>query len=132
VSPLYETEPWGVAQPQPAYRNAVARVETQLAPLPLLRVLKGVERAMGRNTDAFLAPREIDLDILLHGDLVMSAPELTLPHPRLHARAFVLAPLADLAPDLVVPGLEQRVRDLLAALPAGERAGVHLVARDWA
>jgi 2-amino-4-hydroxy-6-hydroxymethyldihydropteridine diphosphokinase len=110
----------------------VARVETALPPRPLLDALKGIERAMGRDVSAVGAPREIDLDILLYDDLVLAEPGLEVPHPRLHLRAFVLAPLADLAPDLVEPRSRRRVADLLAALPAAERAGVRLVARDWA
>jgi 2-amino-4-hydroxy-6-hydroxymethyldihydropteridine diphosphokinase len=131
LSPLYETEPWGVA-PQPPFLNAVARVETTLSPGPLLEALKGIERAMGRDASAVGAPREIDLDILLDGALVLDGPDLRVPHPRLHLRAFVLVPLADLAPDLIDPRSGRRVADLLAALPPAERAGVRLVARDWA
>jgi len=130
VSPLYETEPWGVA-PQPPFLNAVARVETALAPRPLLDALKAIERAMGRDPSRFGAPREVDLDILLYDGLVLDEPGLVVPHPRLHLRAFALVPLADIAPDLVEPRSGRTVSAILAALPETERAGVRLVARDW-
>lgn len=130
VSPLYETEPWGVPV-QPRFLNAVAEVETALPPWALLEALKEIEVALGRDVAAVGAPREVDLDVLYDGDRVLEDPGLVIPHPRLHLRAFVLAPLADLAPDLVDPRLGRTVRDLLAALPARERAGVRLVARDW-
>ena len=130
VSPLYETEPWGVA-PQPRFLNAVAEVETALAPRALLDALKGIEAALGREVAAVGAPREVDLDVLYFDRVVSDEPGLVIPHPRLHLRAFVLAPLADLASDLVDPRLGRRVRDLLAALPEGERAGVRRVAPEW-
>ncbi len=130
VSPLYETEPWGV-EPQPPFLNAVALVEPRLPPRPLLEALKGIEAALGRERGPVGAPRPVDLDILYYDRLVLDEPGLVIPHPRLHLRAFVLAPLADLAPDLVDPRLGRRVADLLAGLPDAERAGVRLVAREW-
>jgi 2-amino-4-hydroxy-6-hydroxymethyldihydropteridine diphosphokinase len=130
VSPLYETEPWGV-EPQPLYLNAVALVEPRLPPRPLLEALKGIEAALGREPGPVGAPRPVDLDILYYDRLVLDEPGLAIPHPRLHLRAFVLAPLADLAPDLVDPRLGCRVAGLLAALPEAERASVRLVAREW-
>ncbi len=131
VSPLYETEPWGVA-PQPRFLNAVVTLETTHSPRDLLATSKRIEAEMGRATREVGEPRPIDLDILLYDGLVLDEGDLVVPHPRLHLRAFVLAPLADLAPDLVVPRVGRRVRDLLAALPAAERAGVRMVAREWA
>lgn len=130
VSPLYETEPWRVA-PQPRFLNAVAVLETVLPPRELLAALKRVEVSIGRDTRAVGAPRLIDLDLLLYGGVVVGEADLAVPHPRMHLRAFVLAPFADLAPDLVVPRVGRSVRDLLEALPAAERAGVRLVARRW-
>ncbi|MGD9832260.1 MAG: 2-amino-4-hydroxy-6-hydroxymethyldihydropteridine diphosphokinase [Piscinibacter sp.] len=98
----------------PDYLNAVAELRTALAPIDLLRRLQAIELAHGRERPYRNAPRTLDLDLLLHGGHVMASPELTLPHPRAHERAFVLAPLAELAPDLLLPG-RGRVADLLAA-----------------
>ncbi|MDN5863193.1 MAG: 2-amino-4-hydroxy-6-hydroxymethyldihydropteridine diphosphokinase, partial [Salinisphaera sp.] len=102
---------------QPAFCNAVAAVATVLAPLALLRALQAIETAAGRRRTIRWGPRVLDLDLLLHGDRVSTTPELTLPHPRMHERAFVLVPLAELAPDLEIPDLGSvavlagRVRD---------------------
>ena len=115
VSTLRETEPWGpVAQPR--FLNGVAELETSLDPEALVGVLLDVERRLGRLRDgARWGPRAIDLDLLLHGETELDVPGLTLPHPRLHERLFVLEPLAELAPDALVPG-HGRVVDLLRAV----------------
>ena len=89
----------------PDFLNAVARLETALAPLALLDALQAIELSHGRERPYRNAPRTLDLDLLLHGDAVLQTPRLTLPHPRLHERAFVLRPLLELAPGLVLPGL---------------------------
>jgi 2-amino-4-hydroxy-6-hydroxymethyldihydropteridine diphosphokinase len=86
------------------YFNAVAQLRTTLAPLALLHALQAIEQAHGRERPFANAPRTLDLDLLLHGDAVLAGDALTLPHPRLHERAFVLVPLAEVAPALVVPG----------------------------
>nr|WP_279237543.1 2-amino-4-hydroxy-6-hydroxymethyldihydropteridine diphosphokinase [Dyella sedimenti] len=114
-SPLYLTPPWGVLE-QPPFVNAVAHVDTVLAPQELLDALLVIERAAGRVRDGERwGPRTLDLDVL-HMDGVEQADErLTLPHPRIHERAFVLLPLNDLAPGLELPG-QGRVAELLAAL----------------
>ena len=114
-SHLYLTPPWGVLD-QPPFVNAVALVDTTLAPRELLNALLAIERAAGRVRDGERwGPRTLDLDIL-HMDAVAMADErLSLPHPRIHERAFVLLPLHDLAPVLDLPG-QGRVMDLLAAL----------------
>jgi 2-amino-4-hydroxy-6-hydroxymethyldihydropteridine diphosphokinase len=117
VSPAYWTSPWGRPD-QPEFLNAVAGLQTAQAPIELLRGLLAIESDLGRvRTGPRWGPREIDLDLLLFDDLVLDSVELSLPHPRLHERAFVLVPLADLMPDLVVPG-KGRVIDQLKALSA--------------
>ena len=119
VSGLYESAPeapGGGSGAGPPYYNAVCAVATGLESLPLLRFLKALEREIGRRpAGAAAAPRPIDLDILLYGDVVLDTPELTLPHPRLAGRAFVLVPLAEIAPGLVLPTGE-RVQALAAPL----------------
>lgn len=103
VSSLYETEAEG--PPQPKYLNAVCRIETGLTPKSLLRFLKGLEDEVGRRrTGETNEPRVIDLDLLLYDDHVIDSPELTAPHPRMAVRAFVMVPLAEIAPDVVVGG----------------------------
>jgi 2-amino-4-hydroxy-6-hydroxymethyldihydropteridine diphosphokinase len=115
LSTIRETEPWGYAD-QPPFLNAVAELETELSPRALLDRLLEVERELGRTREApRWGPRTIDLDLLLYGDLALDEPGLTIPHPRLHERLFVLEPLADLAPDADVPG-HGRVRSLLAGI----------------
>ena len=114
VSPLRETDPVGVTD-QPQFLNGVAALETELAPRELLDVLLAIERRLGRERRERWGPRTIDLDLLLYGDEVIDEDGLKIPHPRLHERRFVLEPLADLAPQLVVPGLGG-VEDLLAEL----------------
>lgn len=99
----------------PDYLNAVVLLETALAPQRLLGALHEIERAHGRERSYQNAPRTLDLDLLLYGELQCSTAELTLPHPRLHERAFVLLPLAEIAPALVVPG-RGAVADLLPAV----------------
>jgi 2-amino-4-hydroxy-6-hydroxymethyldihydropteridine diphosphokinase len=114
VSPLRETDPVGVTD-QPQFLNGVAELETELEPRELLDVLLAVERRLGRERRERWGPRTIDLDLLLYGDEVIDEDGLTVPHPRLRERRFVLEPLADLAPKLVVPGLGG-VEELLAEL----------------
>jgi 2-amino-4-hydroxy-6-hydroxymethyldihydropteridine diphosphokinase len=123
VSSLYETEPVGYRE-QPPFLNAVVALETTFAPQALMAALLGIERELGRTRSFPNAPRTIDLDLLLVDDLVIDTPELTLPHPRLHERAFVLIPLAEIAPDITHPILCQTASELLAALP--DTSGVKL------
>ena len=104
LSSLYRTAPVGVPGEQPDYINAVAAVDTTLPPEELLQALLALEQRFGRERHTHLAPRTLDLDLLLYGDTVLDTPSLQLPHPRLHLRAFVLVPLAELAPALDLPG----------------------------
>lgn len=104
LSSLYRTAPVGVTGEQPDYINAVAAVDTTLPPEELLQALLALEQRFGRERHTHLAPRTLDLDLLLYGDTVLDTPSLQLPHPRLHLRAFVLVPLAELAPALDLPG----------------------------
>jgi 2-amino-4-hydroxy-6-hydroxymethyldihydropteridine diphosphokinase len=115
-SRVYDNAPIG--PPQPRYLNAVLELETELPARRLLEALQEVERAAGRVPGVRWGARTLDLDLLLLGhEVVRDAPTLLVPHPALVNRRFVLAPLADLAPDLVVPGLGQKVRDLVDLAP---------------
>ncbi|MDP3703782.1 MAG: 2-amino-4-hydroxy-6-hydroxymethyldihydropteridine diphosphokinase [Candidatus Omnitrophota bacterium] len=116
MAPIIETEPVG-APPQGPYLNTVVELDTTLEPVPLLGVLKHIERALGRvPSSQRWGPRPIDLDLLLFGDQVIHTAELTVPHPRLHERMFVLEPLAQLAPDAIHPLLRQSIAALRAHL----------------
>jgi 2-amino-4-hydroxy-6-hydroxymethyldihydropteridine diphosphokinase len=124
VSRVYETEPWGVTG-QPRFLNRVAEGETTLAPQELLNTLQAIEREMGRVRGMRYGPRIIDLDILFYDDVSLKTEGLEIPHPRLQERRFVLVPLAELAPELRHPVLNQTVRELLEQLP--DDGGVHPV-----
>jgi 2-amino-4-hydroxy-6-hydroxymethyldihydropteridine diphosphokinase len=115
-SSFYRNPPEGGVD-QPEFVNAVAGIETRLAPRKLLDHLLEIERAHGRNRDYPKAPRTLDLDILLYGGQVVQEPGLTIPHPRIPERAFVLVPLTEIAPDIEVPG-RGRVADLLRNVSA--------------
>jgi 2-amino-4-hydroxy-6-hydroxymethyldihydropteridine diphosphokinase len=112
-SSLYRSAPVGNTN-QPEFVNAVALIETALAPRALLVALLEIEQRHGRTRSTANAPRTLDLDLLLYGELIIDEPGLAVPHPRMHSRAFVLAPLAEIAPDIEIPG-QGAIGPLLAA-----------------
>lgn len=124
ISSLYKTDPVGY-QDQDWFINCVAQILTTLAPRPLVRLLQGIEQQMGRTRTFAMGPRIIDLDILFYGAAIVEEPDLIIPHPHLHERGFVLAPLAEIAPDLPHPVLKKTVDELLKII--GEK-GVELYA----
>lgn len=126
-SGLFETPPWGNTE-QPAFFNAVVEGRWEGNPAELLRLLMHIETVLGRERLEKWGPRQIDIDILCFGDVVMETQRLTIPHPFLHQRAFVLVPWHSIAPEFVVPGLEMKVEELLDGLPAEDRAGVTSIA----
>ena len=110
---VYETPPWGY-EDQPKFLNQVIKARTYLDPEPLLKHLKRLEVALGRKESFPNGPRLIDIDILFYDDLVLKTALLTIPHPRLHERGFVLLPLMDINPNLVHPVFKKSVRDMAA------------------
>jgi 2-amino-4-hydroxy-6-hydroxymethyldihydropteridine diphosphokinase len=114
-SSVYETPPWGYLE-QPRFLNQVVEAATDWMPRQLMSHLAQIEREMGRHRTVRNGPRNIDLDILLYGDAIVSAPGLEIPHPRMGERRFVLEPLAELARDLRHPRTGVTIRDMLAAV----------------
>jgi 2-amino-4-hydroxy-6-hydroxymethyldihydropteridine diphosphokinase len=114
VSHVYETEAWGRTD-QPAFLNQALKLQTNYAPEALLALLIGIEESLGRKRQKKYDPRTIDIDIIFYNDLVVRTPELEIPHPRMAERRFVLAPLAELAPDMVHPVLHATVEQMLLA-----------------
>lgn len=121
-SPIYQTEPWGFLD-QPDFLNQVLVVETSLSPFELLEYIKRIEEIIGRKPSVRFGPRKVDIDILFFGERIILEEDLVIPHPRLRDRAFVLVPMADLDPDLIYPGSDTSISDLLAFV---DRTGVHL------
>ena len=132
VSPYYDTPPIRGTIESENYLNAAALIETELPPQTVLRTLLEIELQFGRQRSAttrlngLYDPRTLDLDLLLYGEQIWDSPELTLPHPRMHERSFVLKPLADIAPDMVHPVLRRTIANLLADRPVEERESVVL------
>jgi len=124
ASSIYETAPWGYTD-QPNFYNQVLACETELTPLRLLNFLKKIEKELGRVKNFRNGPRLIDLDLLLYDDLVLHTERLEIPHPQISKRAFVLVPLAEIAPELMHPVLGKKVAQLLADVP--DREGVKIL-----
>ena len=116
VARVLENPAVGGPPDSPPFLNTVAEIQTSLGPKALLEQLLKVEQLLGRERREKWGPRTIDLDLLIHGDSIVQSEDLILPHPRLHERRFVLQPLAEIAPVLIVPGLGKTVSELLAAL----------------
>ena len=119
VSSLYETEPVEFTD-QAWFLNCAVAITTTMAPEQLMAAALAIEQEMGRRRTLEKGPRMIDIDIVLFGDSVVRAPGLTVPHPAMHQRRFVLEPLAEIAPEARHPGLQRSVRELLQTLPAGQ------------
>lgn len=116
LSSLYETEPVGY-QEQEWFINQVLKVETTLSPLELLNVTQEIEKKLGRKRNIRWGPRTLDIDILFFEDSVLTTPDLTLPHPRLHERKFILVPLAEIAPSLIHPVLGESIINIVINTP---------------
>ena len=119
VSSFYETEPVDVVV-QPWFLNCVVKLDTEKMPRQLISAILSLEQSMGRQRRRSKGPRTIDIDVLLFGSSIIEVPSLTVPHPRLHERRFVLEPLAEIAPDVRHPVFKRTMRELRDALPAGQ------------
>jgi 2-amino-4-hydroxy-6-hydroxymethyldihydropteridine diphosphokinase len=119
ISSFYETEPIDVVS-QPWFLNCAVKLDTEKMPRQLITAILSLEQEMGRQRKQQKAPRTIDIDILLFGSSIIEIPSLTIPHPRMHERRFVLEPLAEIAPDARHPIFKRTIRELREALPAGQ------------
>jgi 2-amino-4-hydroxy-6-hydroxymethyldihydropteridine diphosphokinase len=128
VSSFYETEPVEVTA-QPMFLNCVVALETEMLPQQFMRAVLDIEREMGRRRTQAKGPRTIDIDILLFGNAVIDTPDLTVPHPAMHERRFVLEPLTEIAPDVKHPALKQTAKELRNALEPGTQKVRKLASR---
>ena len=119
ASRIFETPPWGY-EDQPPFLNQVIKATTQLPPLKLIDKLKGIEMEVGREPNFRYGPRLIDLDILFYDDMIFKTEELTIPHPEITNRAFVLLPLMDIAPNYVHPEFQTKISDLIRLVDTNE------------
>jgi 2-amino-4-hydroxy-6-hydroxymethyldihydropteridine diphosphokinase len=119
VSAFYETEPVDTG-PQPWFLNCAVKLDTEKMPRQLIAAILSLEQSMGRQRRKEKAPRTIDIDVLLFGSSIVELPSLTIPHPRMHQRRFVLEPLAEIAPEARHPGFKRTIRELRDSLPAGQ------------
>jgi len=118
VSSLYDTSP-EVNTNQPRFLNMIIRASTSIEPQPLLTMLKGIESKLGRVTTTRYSPRPIDIDILFYGNSIIDTPDLVIPHPHMHERAFVLVPLAEIAPNFIHPKNGKTISKMLSELKKG-------------
>lgn len=125
VSSWYQTKPVGTPQPQPDYLNGCALLSAEQTPEELLAILQATEIQFGRTSKGTSQPRTLDLDLLLYQDAIVDTPDLTIPHPRLNERAFVLVPLAEIAPDWIEPKSGSKIAQLLTDV---DNSGVQLYA----
>jgi len=125
LSSVFETKPWGVDGYQPRYLNQVAAISTTLNPLDVVTDLLSIEYSLGRAREEKNASRTLDLDLLLHGEDMIEASGVTVPHPRLHERAFVLVPLSQIAPDVVHPVFGRTIAELAEE---SDRSGISGIA----
>ncbi len=121
-SAMHETEPWGVKD-QPQFVNMAVEAETDISPRELLLLLKRIESDMGRRPGKKWGPRVIDIDILMYDNLVVNEDDLSVPHPLLHERVFMLEPLSEISPEKVHPVLGKTVRELLSQKSSGRQPG---------
>jgi 2-amino-4-hydroxy-6-hydroxymethyldihydropteridine diphosphokinase len=126
LSSTYETEPWGFLD-QPTFLNQVLEGETNLSPLELLKHVKDIEKKIGRKPGRRFGPRLVDIDILLYGGQRINEVGLTIPHKRMKERAFVLIPLNEIAPKLIIPGLSLTINELVSEI---DPTGVKLFQED--
>jgi 2-amino-4-hydroxy-6-hydroxymethyldihydropteridine diphosphokinase len=130
-SSVWETSAWGPISQAP-FLNCVLSLETRVLPTDLIRIALRIEYDLGRKRmDLMGGPRTIDIDMLLYGTSILATPDLTLPHPRLHKRRFVLLPLSEIAPDLVHPGLQKGVKEMLQELESEETCHLFIPADSF-